>query len=95
MLSHITARVGVEVTEEQSGMVSSTQSEHIFDVIHGLTGTGKSKVIAWTCALFADVLGWESGNQFVCLAVKNTMAANIAGHTIHCVCVCVKYHGQH
>ena len=64
-------------------MVSSTQSEPIFDVIHGLPGTGKSKVIAWICELFTDVLGWESGNQFVCLAVQNTMAANIGGHTIH------------
>ena len=73
----------MEVTEERSGMVSSTQSEPIFDVIHGLPGTGKSKVIAWICELFTDVLGWESGNQFVCLAVQNTMAANIGGHTIH------------
>lgn len=64
-------------------MVSSTQAEPIFDVIHGLPGTGKSKVIAWICELFMDVLGWESGNQFVCLAIQNTMAANIAGHTIH------------
>ena len=64
-------------------MVSSTQDEPIFQVIQSLPGTGKNKVIAWTRELFTDVLGWERGNQFVCLAVQNTMASNIDGYTIH------------
>lgn len=71
------------MTEERSDMVASTQCEPIFDLIHGIPGAGKSKVIAWIRELFTDVLGWESGTQFVCLAVQNTMAANIGGHTIH------------
>ena len=83
MLSHIIARVERELEEERSGMVSTTQDEPIFQVIQGLPGTGKSKVIAWTRELFTDVLGWERGNQFVCLAVQNTMASNIDGYTIH------------
>ena len=83
MLSHIIARVERELEEERSGTVSSTQDEPIFQVIQGLPGTGKSKVIAWTRELFTDVLGWERGNQFVCLAVQNTMASNIDGYTIH------------
>ena len=64
-------------------MVSSTHDEPLFDLIHGIPGAGKSKVIAWICELFTDVLGWTSGNQFVCLAVQNSMAANIGGSTIH------------
>jgi len=83
VLSHIIARVERELEEERSGTVSSTQHEPIFQVIQGLPGTGKSKVIAWTRELFTDVLGWERGNQFVCLAVQNTMASNIDGYTIH------------
>ena len=29
------------------------------------------------------MLGWQHGVQFVCLAFQNTMAAQIAGETIH------------
>ena len=83
MLEHVAERVEKEMTEERSDMVASTSCEPIFDLIHGIPGAGKSKVIAWICELFTDVLGWESGTQFVCLAVQNTMAANIGGHTIH------------
>ena len=83
VLEHITQRVEREMTEERSGMVASTACEPIFDLIHGIPGAGKSKVIAWICELFTDVLGWESGTQFICLAVQNTMAANIGGRTIH------------
>ena len=64
-------------------MVSTTQVEPLFDLIHGIPGAGKSRVIAWICELFTDVLGWTSGNQFICLAVQNTMAASIGGSTIH------------
>ena len=81
--SHIAARLEKELTEERSGMVSTTQVEPLFDSIHGIPGAGKSRVIAWICELFTDVLGWTSGNQFVCLAVQNTMAASINGSTIH------------
>ena len=61
MLEHVTERVEKEMTEERSDMVASTQCEPIFDLIHGIPGAGKSKVIAWICELFTDVLGWESG----------------------------------
>ena len=85
MLTHVTERLGKEMNEERSenDAILNTQDEPLFQVIHGLPGTGKSKVIAWICELFTDVLGWEHGNQFVCLAVQNTMASNIGGHTIH------------
>ena len=83
MLRHIVARVEKELTEERAGTVQATSDEPIFDLIHGIPGAGKSKVIAWICEIFTDVLGWTSGNQFVCLAVQNTIAANIGGSTIH------------
>ena len=83
VLTHIAARLEKELTEERSGMVSTTQVEPLFDLIHGIPGAGKSRVIAWICELFTDVLGWTSGNQFVGLAVQNTMAASIGGSTVH------------
>ena len=83
MLSHVASRLEKELTEDRSDMVSTTGYEPLFDLIHGIPGAGKSRVIAWICELFTDVLGWTSGNQFICLAVQNTMAANIGGSTIH------------
>lgn len=72
-----------ELTEEAAALVSETNDEPVFDLIHGLPGAGKSKVIAWICELFTEILRWTHGNQFVCLAFQNTMAANIGGSTIH------------
>ena len=83
MLTHIASRVEKELTEERAGLVSATADEPYFDLIHGIPGAGKSRVIAWICELFTDILGWSNENQFVCLAVQNTMAANIGGSTIH------------
>ena len=85
VLSHITARVMREMNEERNGNIAilNTQDEPIFQVIQGFPGTGKRKVIGWICELFTDILGWERGNQFVCLAVQNTMASNIGCFTIH------------
>ena len=53
---------------------------------HGHPGCGKSRLIAWIRELFEKVLGWQHGLQFVCLAFQNTMAAQIAGETIHHWC---------
>ena len=83
MLSHVVDRVKREFTEERAALVSGTGHEPLFDLIHGLPGAGKSKVIAWICELCTDVLNWTCGNQFICLAFQNTMAANIGGSTIH------------
>ena len=85
VLKRITERVQLEMSEERLGnsTIVNTEHEPIFRVIHGFLGTGKNKAIAWICELFTDVLGWEHGNQFVCLAVQNTVALNIGGYTIH------------
>ena len=83
MLTHIASRVEKELTEERAGLVSATADEPYFDLIHGIPGAGKSRVIAWICELFTDILSWCNQNQFVCLAVQNTMAASIGGSTIH------------
>ena len=77
------ARVKHEWVEESAGLVASSVHDPLFELVHGLPGTGKSKVIAWIRELFTEVLGWSHGNQFVCLAFQNTMAANIDGSTIH------------
>ena len=63
VLEHVTERVEKEMTEERSDMVASTVCEPIFDLIHGIQGASKSKVIAWICELFANVLHTHHGHD--------------------------------
>ena len=84
ILQRVAHRMKFEMRQEQSP--TSTRicdsEEPLFDLIHGLPGTGKSAVIAWLKDLFHEI-GWQHDVQYVCLAVQNAMAANIGGHTIH------------
>ena len=57
--------------------------EPLFDLIHGVPGAGKSKLIGWLRRFFEEVFGWKHGVQFVCLAFQNIMAALISGFTVH------------
>jgi len=60
-----------------------SQVEPLRLLTHGLPGAGKSQLIKWIRSFFEDVLGWEHGREFVCIASMNTMAALIGGYTIH------------
>ena len=76
--------ITTEVAAEQGAThLSSSTSEPLFDLAHGLPGCGKSRLIAWIREAFEEVLGLKHGVQFACLAFHNTMATQIAGETIH------------
>ena len=83
ILQGVAHRIKEEMGEEQSITKgpNPTDEEPLLDLVHGLPGTGKTEVIKWLLELFA-LLGWENGVQYVCLAVQNVMAAQIAGYTI-------------
>ena len=49
----------------------------------GLPGVGKSELIMWARRFFEEVMGWDHGVQYACVASMNTMAALIGGATIH------------
>ena len=84
VLRTIVDRIKEEAKAEQSEKKKgSSASEPLFDMAHGQPGCGKSRLIAWIREAFEEVLGWQHGVQFVCLAFQNTMAAQIAGETIH------------
>ena len=84
VLQAIVGRITAEAAAEQGATrPSSSTSEPLFDMAHGQPGCGKSRLIAWIREAFEEVLGWQHGVQFVCLAFQNTMAAQIAGETIH------------
>ena len=84
VLQAIVGRITAEAAAEQSAKrrLRST-SEPLFDMAHGQPGCGKSRLIGWIREVFEEVLGWQHGVHFVCLAFQNTMAAQIAGETIH------------
>ena len=87
ILQTIVERITEEAAKEQGAQVSnSSTNQPLFDLAHGHPGCGKSRLIAWMRELFETVLGWKHGVQFVCLAFQNTMAAQIAGETIHHWC---------
>jgi hypothetical protein len=83
VLTIVAARVAREWQEEREDTASTSSEEPLFELIHGLPGTGKSRVIAWLRELFEAVLNWRHNVQFVGLAFQNSMAANIHGLTIH------------
>ena len=73
----------LERFEARAETVNTTKQDPLLDLIHGLPGTGKSRLISWLRELMERGLGWTHGVQFVCLALQNTMAAQINGFTIH------------
>ena len=82
-LKGLADRLKTEIIEELMNTKGNTKHEPMLDLVHGLPGTGKTRVIEWMRDLFQEALGWEHGVQFVMLAFQNSMAANINGLTIH------------
>ena len=84
LLQAIADRVTVEVKAGHQKCTSDRSfCQPLFDLAHGQPGCGKSRLLAWIRELFEDVFKWKHGVHFVCLAFENTMAAQIAGETIH------------
>ena len=72
--------VPVAIHEQVYG---ANAAEPLRGLIHGLSGTGKSRVIKWIRRMFEEALGWEHGVHFICVAFQNRMAASIGGNTLH------------
>ena len=82
-LQHFVNRLKIEILEQQQRTVDNSQAAPLLDLVHGLPGTGKSRVIAWMREIMETALGWTHGVQFVFLAFQNVMAASINGFTLH------------
>ena len=83
VLEDICARCIFEADEEQRDCINRRDRERLRMMIQGLPGAGKSQVIHWIRAFFTEVLRWTPGNEYVCIASMNSMAALIGGSTIH------------
>ena len=82
-LASVLKRLVKEAEVERRGQSRSSDGEPLFDMVHGVPGAGRSKLIAWLRCAFEQVLGWVHGVQFACIAFQNAMAAHIGGFTIH------------
>ena len=51
--------------------------------VHGLPGTGKSRVIQWIIRMFVEARGFTNGVEFVCVAFQNRVAHTMNGATLH------------
>ena len=59
------------------------RAEPMRGLIHGLPGTGKSRVIKWIIRMFTEAMGYEHGREFVCVAFQNKVAHAMNGCTLH------------
>ena len=73
----------VKEESEKHAEEKSQVSVPLRQLIHGLPGSGKSKLLIWIRSYFEDVWRWTYGEQFCFLAPLNSMANNIGGNTVH------------
>ena len=57
---------------------SDAREEALRGFVHGLPGTGKSRVIKWVIRMFTEAMAFTNGVEFVCVAFQNRVA-----HTMH------------
>ena len=72
-----------ESAAENANNPDMIKREPPFYLIHGVPGAGKSRIIQLLREAFENILNWQHGIHFVCLAFQNAMAAAINGFTIH------------
>ena len=62
---------------------SDAREEALRGFVHGLPGTGKSRVIKWIILMFTEARGFTKGIEFVCVAFQNRVAHTMQGATLH------------
>jgi hypothetical protein len=78
VLQTIHDRSVAEHCEEESNVF-----EPLLRMVHGLPGSGKTRLLIWLRAYFQDVWQWIEGREFSFIAPLNSMASNIGGSTVH------------
>ena len=69
--------------KHQPHLFSTEREEPMRALIHGLPGTGKSRVINWIRRIFMEAREWTHGVQFLCVAFQNKVAYAMGGTTLH------------
>ena len=69
--------------KHQPDLFTTDSEEPLRGMIHGLPGTGKSRVINWIRRIFMEARDWTHGVQFLCVAFQNKVAYAMGGTTLH------------
>ena len=69
--------------KHQPQLFDTNREEPMRALIHGLPGTGKSRVINWIRRIFMEARDWTHGVQFLCVAFQNKVAYAMGGTTLH------------
>ena len=56
-----------------TGQIHDSRQEALRGFIHGLPGTGKSRVIKWIIRMFTEALKWKMGDEFLCVPSGHSM----------------------
>ena len=83
VLDVVMKRCAREASEENSARFNPPGEEPLRMFVHGLPGCGKSNIIKWLTRFFQEVLQWQHGVEYHCLAPMNSMASLIHGRTFH------------
>ena len=78
-------RLLIEVKlDTHSSRISRDDREEPFrGGVHGLPGTGKSRAIEWIIRIFQEVMEWQHGREFMCVAFQNKVAHTMESYTLH------------
>ena len=62
---------------------SEAREEALGGVVHGLPGTGNSRVIKWIIRMLTEAMGSTTGVAFMCVAFLNRAARTVHCATLH------------
>ena len=69
--------------KHQPHLFATVREEPMRALIHGLPGTGKSRVVKWTQRLLTEGMQWNNGVHFLYVAFQNRVAYAMGGCAMH------------
>ena len=76
-------KIPEKLRKQKPHLCNTDKEEPLRALIHGLPGTGKSRVINWIRRIFMEARDWTHGVQFLCVAFQNKVAYAMGGSTLH------------
>jgi hypothetical protein len=91
VVEKVANRICLELSQAAAG---KEIEEPLIWCMHGLPGTGKSKVLLLLKELFTEVCGWQMGLEYQMAALQAVMAQQLGGDTLHHACGLNRFAGK-